>query len=193
MLLDQLSDLAIVFNANKASGLPNYRSLDYAINLVDRKQPLYSPIYLLGEQELATLREYINNGLALGRLQHSISAAGSLILFMPKKDRELRLYIDYQGLNAITDKNQHALLLVIEMLNRIASAKWFIKLDLANAYYYIQIKKGDEQKIAFRCRYRHYEYVVMPFSLANALVDLLSIYKPLPIQISRLLLYSVYS
>jgi len=57
-----------VFNANKASGLPNYRSLDYAINLVDRKQPLYSPIYLLGEQELATLREYINNGLALGRL-----------------------------------------------------------------------------------------------------------------------------
>ncbi len=57
-----------MFNANKASGLPNYRSLDYAINLVDRKQPLYSPIYLLGERELATLREYINNGLALGRL-----------------------------------------------------------------------------------------------------------------------------
>jgi len=84
-----------VFNADKVSRLLDYSLLDYAINLVDSKTPLFRPIYPLGERELATLREYIDNGLELGRLQHSTSAAGSLILFILKKDRELRLCVDY--------------------------------------------------------------------------------------------------
>ena len=94
-LLDQLSDLATVFNIDKASGLLDYSLSDYAINLVDSKTPLYRPIYPLGERKLATLRKYIDNSLELGRLRHSTSAAGSLILFVPKKDRELRLYVNY--------------------------------------------------------------------------------------------------
>ena len=42
---------------------------------------------------------------------------------MPKKDSELRLYVDYYKLNAIIDKNRHALLLVTELLDCITSAK----------------------------------------------------------------------
>ncbi len=62
MLPDQLLDLATVFNANKASGLPNYRSLDYAINLVDRKQPLYSPTKRpLGLTRLDQEKEFLNS------------------------------------------------------------------------------------------------------------------------------------
>jgi hypothetical protein len=32
----------------------------------------------------------------------------------------------------------------------------------------IRIKEGDEWKTAFRTRYGHFEYTVMPFSLTNA-------------------------
>ena len=32
----------------------------------------------------------------------------------------------------------------------------------------IRIQKGDEWKMAFRTRYGHFEYTVMPFGLANA-------------------------
>ena len=42
-------------------------------------------------------------------------------------------------------------------------------MDLHNAYYHIRIWEGDEWKMAFRMRYGHFEYMVMPFRLANTL------------------------
>ena len=41
-------------------------------------------------------------------------------------------------------------------------------MDLTNAYYWMRICKGDEWKTAFRTRYGHFEYQVMPFGLSNA-------------------------
>ena len=53
-------------------------------------------------------------------------------------------------------------------MDRLSKAKVFTKLDLRNAYYRIRIWEGDEWKTAFRTRYGHFEYMVMPFGLANA-------------------------
>ena len=44
----------------------------------------------------------------------------------------------------------------------------FIKIDLRKVYYRIRIKNEEEWKTAFKTRYKHYEYIVMPFSLINA-------------------------
>ena len=49
------------------------------------------------------------------------------------------MYIDYRGLNAVTLKNRYALPLILELLDRVASAKYFTKLDLTEAYYRIRI------------------------------------------------------
>ena len=44
----------------------------------------------------------------------------------------------------------------------------FSKINLKDAYYRICIREGDEWKTAFRIRYGHYEYLVMPMGLTNA-------------------------
>ena len=49
--------------------------------------------------------------------------------------------------------------------------RWFIQLDFTSIYHQINIHKEDEWKTAFRTRYGHFEYQVMPFSLANTLTS----------------------
>ena len=73
-----------------------------------------------------------------------ISSAEALILFVLKKDNNLRLYVDYRELNKIIIKNRYLLSLVNKILNRLNNIKYFIKLNLKNIYYYIRIRKNNE-------------------------------------------------
>ncbi|XP_018415792.1 PREDICTED: uncharacterized protein LOC108790094 [Nanorana parkeri] len=71
-------------------------------------------------------------------------------------------------LNKITIKNRYPLPLVPELFQRLRSAKVFSKLDLRGAYNLVRIRRGDEWKTAFRTRFGHFEYLVMPCGLCNA-------------------------
>ncbi|KAJ1598920.1 hypothetical protein NDA14_005533 [Ustilago hordei] len=90
------------------------------------------------------------------------------VLFVPKKDGGLRLCVDYRGLNEITVKNRAPLPLIEEQLFLLRKARIYTKLDLRAAYNLIWIAKGDEWKTAFGTQLGLYEYLVMPFGLANA-------------------------
>ncbi len=103
-----------------------------------------------------------------GFIRPFTSPAGAAIFFVKKKDGTLRPCVDYRDLNALTIKNRYPLPLISELLDRLHQARYFIKIDLRGAYNLIRIKLGEEWKTAFRTRYGHFEYLVMPFGLANA-------------------------
>jgi hypothetical protein len=122
----------------------------------------------LSRQELDILRDYLAEAQEKSWIRPSKSPAGAPILFVPKADSTMRLCVDYRGLNKVTIKNQYPIPLVSEMLDQLSKAKVFSKLNLRDAYHRLRIKEGDEWKTAFKTRYGHYEYLVMPFRLANA-------------------------
>ncbi len=117
--------------------------------------------------ELETLKTYIETHLKTGFIRPSKSPAGAPILFDKKPDGNLRLCVDYRGLNNLTIKNRYLLPLIGESLDRLGRAKRFTKLDLTSAYHRMRIREGDEWKAAFRARYGHFEYQVMLFGLSN--------------------------
>ena len=67
-------------------------------------------------------------------------------------------------------KNRHSLPLIEKALNRLIGVKKYTKLDIQHAYNLIRIKPDDEWKTAFKTRYGHFEYKMMPFELINAFV-----------------------
>ena len=164
----EYQDYLDVFARKSADTLPSHRTFDHRIPLVDGKTPGFGPIYSLSGVEQNALQEYLDDNLAKGFITPSEFPAGSPILFVKKKDGNLRLCVDYRRLNDITIKNRYPLPLIGDLLDQLRHAKIYTKIDLRGAFNLLRIAPGEEWKTAFRTRFGLFEYRVMPFGLTNA-------------------------
>ncbi len=98
----------------------------------------------MSRDELLVLKKYLKENLAKGFIRVSSSPVAAPILFVRKPGEGLRLYVDYRGLNDITIKNRYPLPLIRETLDRLSTAKFFIKLDIIAAFNRLRVKEGEE-------------------------------------------------
>jgi len=73
-----------------------------------------------------------------------------------------------QAAKQMTIKNKYPLPRIDDLMDQLHGSSVFSKIDLRSGYHQILVNADDVQKTAFRSRYGHYEYVVMPFGVTNA-------------------------
>ncbi|KAG6326427.1 hypothetical protein ID866_12662 [Astraeus odoratus] len=160
---------ADIFSKAKASILLPHHKHDLKIDLEEGTTPPLGTIYFLSPIELDALWKFIDENLSMGFIHPTFLSHAAPVLFIKKKDGSLRLCVDYRGLNKLTKKDHYPLPLISDLLDSPSHAKIYTKIDLRHAYHLIRIALGDEWKTAFRTCYGSYEWLVMPFSLTNAL------------------------
>nr|XP_008191903.1 PREDICTED: uncharacterized protein LOC100141851 isoform X1 [Tribolium castaneum] len=137
------------------------------LTLTDDKPVIYRP-YRLSHHERRIVRDIVNDLLGSGVIRESDSPYSSPILLVRKKDGQHRMCVDYRQLNSKTIKDRFPLPRVDEHLDKLNGAKFFTTLDLASGYYQIPMATESIPKTAFVTPDGHYEFVRMPFGLANA-------------------------
>ena len=102
-----------------------------------------------------------------GEIQPSKSSWASPVVLVRKRDDSLCFYVDYRGLNAVTEVDVHPLPRIDDLLDKLGRAKFFSTLDLAAGYWQIKVQSDSQEKTAFITHQGLYEFKVMPFGVMN--------------------------
>ena len=81
---------------NELPGLPPQRVVDFGIELHPGTSPISMTPHRMASVELHELRVQLQELLDMGFIRPSTSPWGAPVLFAKKKDKTLRLYIDYR-------------------------------------------------------------------------------------------------
>jgi hypothetical protein len=149
-------------------GMPPDWKIEFTIDLKPGTSPIAQAPYKMGPKELKELKEQLDELESKGFIQESISAWGSPIIFVDKRDGGRRMCGDFRNLNNVTIKNKYPLPRIQDLFDQVHGAGVFSKIDLRSGYHQIKIKPEDVPKTAFVSRYGHHEYLVVPFGLTNA-------------------------
>ncbi|GJT11735.1 putative reverse transcriptase domain-containing protein [Tanacetum coccineum] len=169
----QLKDVPIVRDFPEVfpedlSGLPPARPVEFQIDLIPGAAPVARAPYRLAPSEMKELSEQLQELSDKGFIRPSSSPWGALVLFVKKKDGSFRMCIDYRELNKLTVKNRYPLPRIDDLFDQLQGSSIYSKIDLRSGYHQLRVREQDIPKTAFRTRYGHYEFQVMPFRLTNA-------------------------
>ena len=163
-MLDAFRD---VFPEALPQGLPPSREVDHRIELVPGSSPPSRPTIRLSATSWPSSRSSWPNWWQLASsVRRSLHSERPSV--REEEDGTMRMCVDYRALNHITIKNSYPLPRVDELFDRLQGARSSARSTCGRGYHQIRISPEDVPKTAFRTRYGHYEFLVLPFGLTNA-------------------------
>ena len=145
----------------------------HVIRLQEGAAPCNRKPYRMSQEQKDALQKELSKFIKRGWIRPSHSEWAILALVVPKKDGSMRVCIDYRDLNAVSMLDAYPLPRIDELLNKLANARWYSKVDLASGYHQIPMEETSIKYTGFRvgepvngCSF--FEWVVMPMGLASA-------------------------
>ncbi|GKD90271.1 hypothetical protein Tco_1365778, partial [Tanacetum coccineum] len=102
--------------------------------------------------------------------KNATPVAKSLCCLAPSELEELSgqlKELQDKELNKLTVKNRYPLPRIVDLFDQLQGSQFFSKIDLRSGYHQLRVHEDDIPKTAFRTRYGHFEFTVIPFGLTN--------------------------
>ena len=90
------------------------------------------------------------------------------VVMVPKKDKSLRMCIDFKHINRACPKDHFPLPRIDQIVDSTAGCERLSFLDAYSGYHQIRLFGPDEIKTAFITPFGCFCYITMPFGLKNA-------------------------
>jgi hypothetical protein len=148
-------------------GLSPKMDIVFSINLMHGAAPVSKTPYRMNTPKLKDLQMHFEEILKKGYICPSVSPWGSPMLFVNKKNVNLRFCIDLRQLNKVSVKNKYHFPRINDVFYQQKDANIFSNIDFKSSYHQVRIKEEYIIKMTFRTRYDHYEFKVVPFGLSN--------------------------
>ena len=105
-------------------GLPPHREIEFSIELVLGTQLISISPYRMAPAEIRELKSQLQELTDKGFNRPSTSPWGAPVLFVKKKDRSLRMCIDYRKLKKATVKNKYPLPRIDELFDQLQGERY---------------------------------------------------------------------
>lgn len=149
------------------AGLGKTNRIQHGIDTGDAT-PIRGASYPVAQAHLQEAQSSIKDMLVKGIIVPSRSEWNSPVVPVRKKDRGMRIAMDYRKLNSVSKKDAFPMPRVDEVISKLGKAKIFSTLDFKQGYYQIEMKNADREKTAFRVQGQLYPFTRMPFGLSSA-------------------------
>ena len=130
--------------------------------------PIRLPPYRIPHAYRNAIRDEINQMLEEGIIEPSSSAYSSPIVLVTKKDKSLRLCVDYRKLNKQSQPDAYPMPRIDDLIDGLGRSHYISTLDLTKGYWQVPLAVEDRPKTAFVTPHGLYQFKVMPFGLQGA-------------------------
>ena len=130
--------------------------------------PFSQKPYPIAMKHYQWVKEEIEKLLAAKVICTSHCSWSAAIIVVPKGDGGKHLVIDYRALNKVTRKFTWPMPKVDDIFSKLNRTIYFTTLDLRVGYHHIPLDKPSIPKTSFNSPFVKFEYVKVPFGLAQA-------------------------
>ena len=123
---------------------------DHDIHLEPGTTPINTKPYHYSPAQKDEIEKQVHEMLQSGVIAHSMSPYAAPVLLVKKKDGSCSFCVDFRRLNSATVENKFPLPIVGELIDELAGAQYFSKIDLRTGYHQIRMSEEDEAKTAFK-------------------------------------------